>query len=53
MLSPSNSIIKKAVLKNDEEVRIQLNVFISHEFKMMILSYGENVKVLTPASLKK
>ena len=40
------------VLKdNDEELIIKLNIFITHDFFMELLSYGANMKVIKPASL--
>lgn len=40
------------VLVDDEhEVRIKLKIYLTHDFLMEILSHGENVKVIQPASL--
>jgi predicted DNA-binding transcriptional regulator YafY len=40
------------VLKNaKEELRIELNIQINHEFIMQLLSYGANVKVIKPKTL--
>lgn len=40
------------VLKNTkEELRIELNIQINHEFIMQLLSYGANVKVIKPKML--
>lgn len=40
------------VLVDDEyEVRIKLKLYLTHDFLMEILSHGENVKVIQPASL--
>ena len=36
---------------NEEELKIGLNLVITHDFLMEILSYGENVKVIKPESL--
>jgi len=36
---------------NEEEIRVQLTVFITHDFVMELLSHGANVKVLQPESL--
>jgi len=36
---------------NDNRLLIKLKMFITHDFIMEILSYGESVKVLQPASL--
>jgi predicted DNA-binding transcriptional regulator YafY len=43
---------QKVILQNKQEVKIQLNVYITQELKMAILSYGQEVKVLQPKSLK-
>lgn len=44
----------QVVLKdNDDEFQIGLTLFITHDFIMELLSYGENVKVIKPASLIK
>jgi predicted DNA-binding transcriptional regulator YafY len=31
---------------------VELNVYVTQELKMAILSYGENVKVIQPKSLR-
>lgn len=36
---------------NEEELRIKLTLFITHDFFMELLSYGENLKIISPASL--
>jgi proteasome accessory factor B len=43
---------KKIIIKNSEEVKIELNLYITQELRMHILSYGENVAVLSPDILK-
>jgi predicted DNA-binding transcriptional regulator YafY len=43
---------QQTILKNNTEVRIELTVYLTQELKMLILSYGENIKVLSPAYLK-
>ena len=43
---------QKIIVKNNKEVRIELNVYITQELKMLILSFGENVAVLSPHALK-
>jgi predicted DNA-binding transcriptional regulator YafY len=43
---------QKIIVNNSEEVRIELNVYITQELKMLILSYGEKVTVLSPGILK-
>ncbi|MCV6630343.1 MAG: WYL domain-containing protein [Flavobacteriaceae bacterium] len=47
-LHSSQQILKD----NKEELRIKLRLNITHDFKMEILSYGDQVRVLQPASLK-
>jgi predicted DNA-binding transcriptional regulator YafY len=42
---------QEILIDNDEEFQIKLNLFVTHDFFMEILSYGENVKVLRPGSL--
>jgi predicted DNA-binding transcriptional regulator YafY len=37
---------------NDNELRIRLNVHVTHDLIMEIRSFGENVKVIEPLSLK-
>lgn len=44
---------QQIVQRSDEEVLVQLQVYLTAELKMMILSYGTHVKVLEPESLKK
>jgi predicted DNA-binding transcriptional regulator YafY len=41
---------QEIILDNDDEVRISLRIYITHDFKMEILSFGENVKVIAPES---
>jgi predicted DNA-binding transcriptional regulator YafY len=41
---------QKTLIDNDEELRISLNLYITHDLKMEILSYGKDVKVLAPES---
>ena len=36
---------------NEEELRIALTLYVTHDFIMELLSYGENVKVIKPGSL--
>ena len=42
---------QKILLDNESELLIQLTLFITHDFFMEILSYGENVKVIKPDNL--
>jgi predicted DNA-binding transcriptional regulator YafY len=46
-LHESQTILKD----NDEELRVKLTLFVTHDFFMEILSYGDNVKVIQPDSL--
>ena len=42
----------QVILKdNEEELLIKLKLFLTHDFLMEILSYGDNVKVIQPESL--
>jgi predicted DNA-binding transcriptional regulator YafY len=43
---------QKVILQNEHEVQIKLKVYITHELKMAILSYGQEVRVLQPKSLR-
>lgn len=42
---------QQVLIDNDQELRIQLTLFITHDFFMELLSYGANLKVLKPARL--
>ncbi|MDP4189004.1 MAG: WYL domain-containing protein, partial [Bacteroidota bacterium] len=42
---------QEILIDNEEELRIKLTLFITHDFVMELLSYGENVKVLAPGNL--
>ncbi|MEI6143478.1 MAG: WYL domain-containing protein [Mariniphaga sp.] len=42
---------QEVIVDNDKELRIKLLVYTTYDFKMELLSYGENLKVLEPASL--
>lgn len=42
---------QKVEIDNDDELRIKLKIFITLDFIMELLSYGENVKVIKPDSL--
>ena len=39
---------QKILIDNEDELRISLNIYLTHDFKMEILSYGETVKVIEP-----
>jgi len=42
---------QEVLVDNEHEVRIKLKIYLTHDFLMEILSHGENVKVIQPASL--
>lgn len=42
---------QKIILDNENELLIQLTLFITHDFFMEILSYGDNVKIIKPDNL--
>ena len=42
---------QQILIDNKDELRIQLKLFITHDFFMELLSFGENLKVLKPQSL--
>lgn len=42
---------QQVLIDNDQELRIQLTLFITHDFFMELLSYGANLKVLKPVRL--
>jgi hypothetical protein len=42
---------QKTISENDEEIIIQLTVFITYDFIRHLLSYGDEVEVIKPASL--
>ena len=44
---------QKIIMQNDKEVQVELEVYITQELRMAILSYGNLVRVLQPALLKK
>ena len=44
---------QQVILENSEEVRIQLEVYITQELIMSILSYGAQVRVIKPAHFRK
>ena len=39
---------QQILIDNDKELRISLNIYLTHDFKMEVLSYGKDVKVLEP-----
>ncbi|MDP4267465.1 MAG: WYL domain-containing protein [Bacteroidota bacterium] len=44
---------QEIITENDDELRISLNLKITHDFIMELLSYGAEMKVIAPESLKK
>ena len=44
---------QKILIDNDNELRISLDIYLTHDFKMELLSYGDTVKVLEPKQLVK
>jgi predicted DNA-binding transcriptional regulator YafY len=42
---------QKIILDNEDELRIRLTVYLTHDFLMELLSYGDTVKVLQPTQL--
>ncbi len=42
---------QKILVDNEEELRIKLTLYITHDFFMELLSFGKNVEVLEPISL--
>jgi len=44
---------QKILIDNEKELRISLNIYVTHDFKMEILSMGETVKVMEPKSFVK
>jgi predicted DNA-binding transcriptional regulator YafY len=42
---------QEVILDNEDELRIKLTLYITHDFYMELLSYGEDVKVIKPDSL--
>lgn len=42
---------QQILVDNDEELRIRLKIFITHDFIMELLSYGQSLRVLQPKSL--
>ncbi len=42
---------QEVLVDNGHEIRIKLKVYLTHDFLMEILSYGESVRVIQPGSL--
>jgi len=44
---------QQVLIDNEEELRIKLKLFVTHDFFMELLSYGESLKVIEPENLIK
>ncbi len=44
---------QEIITDNAEELRIKLKLFITHDLVMELLSFGNNLTVLKPSSLRK
>ncbi len=44
---------QESLVDDDDEFRVRLNLCITHDFVMELMSYGDNVKVLAPEHLAK
>ncbi|QIH35514.1 WYL domain-containing protein [Sphingobacterium sp. DR205] len=42
---------QEILVDNDEELRVKLNIYVTHDFVMELLSVGAEVKVIAPQSL--
>lgn len=42
---------QKILIDNDEELRISLKLYVTHDLIMELLSYGKNLKVIQPQTL--
>jgi predicted DNA-binding transcriptional regulator YafY len=42
---------QQVLIDNEEELRIKVTLFITHDFFMELLSYGDNITILQPESL--
>ena len=42
---------QEVLVDNDEELRVKLTLYITHDFFMELLSHGDTVRVIEPASL--
>jgi predicted DNA-binding transcriptional regulator YafY len=42
---------QQVLVDNDKDLRIKLLVYTTYDFRMELLSYGENLIVLEPSSL--
>ena len=44
---------QKVLIDTDDELRISLHIYLTHDFKMELLSYGDTVKIIEPKRLAK
>lgn len=44
---------QQILIDNEDELRVKLTLFVTYDFFMELLSYGENLKVIEPESLIK
>lgn len=44
---------QQILIDNEDELRVKLTLFVTHDFFMELLSYGENLKIIEPESLIK
>lgn len=44
---------QQILIDNEDELKVKLTLFVTHDFFMELLSYGENLKVIEPESLIK
>lgn len=42
---------QEVLIDDKHEIRVRMKVYLTHDFIMEILSYGDNVKVIQPESL--
>lgn len=42
---------QEILVDNDQELRVKLKIYLTHDFMMEILSFGENLQVIQPESL--
>jgi predicted DNA-binding transcriptional regulator YafY len=42
---------QKIITDNEQELRISLNIYLTHDFEMELLSLGDNVRVISPKKL--
>ncbi|MEP6948729.1 MAG: WYL domain-containing protein [Ginsengibacter sp.] len=44
---------QQILIDNEDELQIKLKLYVTHDLVMELLSFGDNMKVLQPASLAK